>query len=90
MTNLPAGRTSTRCGTRRDMASKSSSCRSTPASRAMASRCSTAFVEPASAMVTAMAFSNAWRVMMSRGRGPSSDSSFAAAMPDSRASTSRR
>ncbi len=90
ITNRPAGRTSTRCGTRRDILSKSSSSSSTPASRAIARRCSTAFVEPATAIVTAIAFSNASRVMMSRGRGPSSASSFAAATPDSRANTSRR
>ena len=43
--------------------------RSTPASFAIASRCSTALVEPPKAMVTAMAFSNAslvriWRAVM--------------------------
>ena len=45
-TNRPAGRTSTRCGTCREIRSKSSSSSSTPASRAIASRCSTAFVDP--------------------------------------------
>jgi hypothetical protein len=33
----------------------------------MASRCSTALVEPPTAMMTTIAFSNAARVMMSRG-----------------------
>ncbi len=33
----------------------------------MAIRCSTALVEPPSAITTTMAFSKAWRVMMSRG-----------------------
>ena len=40
----------------------------TPASRAMASRCSTALVDPPVAATPAMAFSNAFRVTMSRGR----------------------
>jgi hypothetical protein len=39
-----------------------------PASWAMASRCSTALVEPPSAMTTAMAFSNASLVRIWRGR----------------------
>ena len=37
------------------------------AARAMASRCSTALVEPPSAITTVIAFSKAARVMMSRG-----------------------
>ena len=37
------------------------------AARAMAMRCNTALVEPPSAMTTVMAFSNAFRVMMSSG-----------------------
>ena len=41
----------------------------------MASRCSTALVEPPSAMTTVMAFSNALLVRMSRGRMPRSSSS---------------
>ena len=55
ITKRPAGRTSTRCGTRRLIASKSSSSRSTCASRAIASRWRTAFVEPATAITTAIA-----------------------------------
>jgi len=46
---------------------KSSMPSSTPAARAMAIRCKTAFVEPPRAMMTTMAFSNEARVMMSRG-----------------------
>ena len=70
---LPWGLVSARCGTRLAMRLKSSSSRSTRASKAMASRCSTALVEPPSAMVTAMAFSNASLVMIWRGRSPSSN-----------------
>ncbi len=40
---------------------------STPTERAIAMRCSTALVEPPSAITTTIAFSNAGRVMMSRG-----------------------
>ena len=48
----PAGRTSTRCGTlARDRDRSRRARASTPASRAIASRCSTAFVEPASAII---------------------------------------
>ena len=48
--------------------SKSSIVSGTPASRAMASRCSTALVEPPVAATPAMAFSSALRVTISRGR----------------------
>ena len=41
-----------------------------PAAWAIASRCSTALVDPPSAMTIVIAFSNAWRVRMSRGRIP--------------------
>ena len=41
---------------------------STSAECAMASKCNTALVEPPIAMITAIAFSNAFRVMISRGR----------------------
>ncbi len=41
-----------------------------PASRAIASRCSTALVEPPLATTPAIAFSNDWRVRMSRGLTP--------------------
>ena len=56
-------------GTFEPMRLKSSRVSSTSASRAIASRCSTMFVEPPSAMPTAMAFSNAslvriWRAVM--------------------------
>ena len=57
-------------GVRHAISSKSSMESSTPASRAIASRWSTAFVEPAVAATPAMAFSNASRVMMSRGVVP--------------------
>ena len=68
MTNRPDGFRSHSTGTLRRIVSKSSSARATPAARAIASRCSTALVEPPSAMTTAMAFSNALRVRMCRGR----------------------
>ena len=57
---------------------KSSSSSSTRASLAMAMRCSTAFVDPPSAMTTAMAFSKAALVMMSRGRMSAASSSMTA------------
>ena len=52
------------------MRSKSSIPSSTPASRAIASRCSTTFVEPPVAAAQAMPFSRAGRVSRSRGRTP--------------------
>ena len=55
----------------------------------MASRCSTALVEPPNAMTTAIAFSKASLVMMSRAVIPRRSSSTTAA-PDSRAYRSRR
>ena len=57
-------------GVRLLTASKSSIASGTPASRAMASRCSTALVEPPVAATPAMALSNALRVTMSRGFSP--------------------
>ncbi len=66
----PAGLVSAMWGTRAAMRLKSSSARSTPASAAIASRCSTALVEPPRAITTAMAFSNACFVMICRGRMP--------------------
>ena len=78
MTNWPKGRTSAMCGTRLPMRSKSSSVSSTRASRAMASRCRTALVEPPSAMTTAIAFSNASRVRICRAVMPCSISRTAA------------
>ncbi len=68
MWNLPCGFMSAMCGTRAPTRLKSSSSSATPASKAMASRCSTMLVEPPSAMPMAMAFSNASLVRMSRGR----------------------
>ena len=67
---LPWGLVSARWGTRAATVLKSSSVRSTRASLAMASRWSTALVEPPRAMTTAMAFSNASLVMIWRGRMP--------------------
>ena len=55
----------------------------------MASRWSTALVEPPKAMTTAMAFSNASLVMMSRAVMPRRSSSTTAS-PDLRANPSRR
>src|SRR3954454_13962493 len=52
------------------MRSKSSMSRSTPASRAIASRCSTPLVEPPLVAIAAIAFSSPSRVMMSLGRWP--------------------
>ena len=66
ITCAPNGLTSARCGTRSPIRLKSSSSSGTPASRAMASRCSTALVDPPNAITTAMAFSNASRVMICR------------------------
>ena len=64
MWNLPPGFMSAMWGTRAATRLKSSSSRATPASLAMASRWSTALVEPPSALVTAMAFSKAGFVMI--------------------------
>ena len=61
-------RRSAACGARSRRSRRSSS--STPASRASASRWSTALVEPPLAATPAIAFSNASRVRMSRGRMP--------------------
>ena len=58
-----------------------------PAACAIASRCSTALVEPPSAMTMVIAFSNALRVRMSRGRMPRSISCTTAA--PARAQSSR-
>ncbi len=81
----PLGRTSASTGTRLPMRVKSSSPSFTRASWAMARRCSTALVEPDNAMVMVIAFSNALRVRMSRGRMPAS-SSFTTASPARRQS----
>ena len=58
---------------------KSSSDSFTCAECAIASRCSTALVEPPSAITVVIAFSNAWRVRMSRGRRLRSTSATTAA-----------
>ncbi len=68
---------------------KSSRVRSTSASRAIASRCSTALVEPPSAITTAMAFSNASRVRICRAVMPAR-SMPTTASPERCANPSRR
>ncbi len=65
---LPLGRRSASTGTRLPMRVKSSSSSGTPTVWAMASRCRTTLVEPPSAMVTVIAFSNALRVRICEGR----------------------
>jgi hypothetical protein len=67
------GATLDRHGTRREIASMSATLKSSSASRAAASRCSTVLVEPPIATSSATAFSNAERLAMLRGR---TDSSF--------------
>ena len=86
---LPWGLVSARWGTRAATRLKSSRSRSTRASLAMASRWSTALVEPPRAMVTAMAFSKASLVMIWRGRMPAR-SSATTACPEAKAASSRR
>ena len=66
ITYRPNGLRSPRCGTFRPTRTKSSRVRSTSASLAMASRCSTALVEPPKAITTAIAFSNASLVRICR------------------------
>jgi hypothetical protein len=78
---LPNGFRSPMCGVRRLIRSKSSSSSSTPASWAMASRWSTALVDPPRAMTVVMAFSKAGRVMIWRGRMLASSSPITAS-PD--------
>ncbi len=75
---FPWGLVSARWGTRAATALKSSRVSSTLASLAMASRWSTALVEPPRAMVTAMALSNASLVITWRGRIPARSSSTTA------------
>ena len=72
MWKRPWGFMSATWGTRRPTLLKSSSSSSTRASLAMASRWSTALVDPPRAFTTAMAFSNASRVRIWRGRMPAS------------------
>jgi hypothetical protein len=75
MTYVPLGATFDRHGTRRDSASMSAMSKSTSPSCAAARRCSTVFVEPPIAMSSVIAFSNASRVAMARGRTLSSSPS---------------
>ena len=89
MWNLPPGFISAMWGTLAAIRLKSSRSKSTPASLAMASRWSTALVDPPRALATAIAFSKAFLVMMSRGRIPSFNMLTTAA-PAARASSSRR
>src|SRR5256885_1610660 len=72
----PPGFRSASKGTFRLILSKSSIVNRTPASRATASRCSTAFVEPPVVATAAMALSRALRVMIRRGRRPFCSSSI--------------
>ena len=71
-TYRPDGLRSQSTGTRARIASKSSISSGTPAAFAIASRCSTALVEPPIAIATAMAFSKASRVRIWRGTMPRS------------------
>ena len=61
------GATLARQGTRREIASMSATSKSSSASRAAASRCSTVLVEPPMATSRATAFSNAAREAIARG-----------------------
>ena len=65
---LPAGARSQMNGVRFEIASKSSMERSMPISRAMASRCRTALVDPPLAATLAIVFSRDLRVMICEGR----------------------
>ena len=76
-TKRPPGFRSTMIGVRSAIASKSSSLRPMPSSAAMASRCSTALVEPPLAATPAMALSMASRVMICDGRTSSRTSRIA-------------
>ena len=72
MAYLPAGRMSARTGTLAPIRVKSSMESGMPAACAIASRWSTAFVEPSRAMVTVIAFSKASRLKISEGLMPRS------------------
>ena len=92
ITYRPNGLRSPRCGTLSPIRLKSSMVRSTSASRAIASRCSTAFVEPPSAITTVIAFSNAslvmiWRAVMPRRSISTTASPERCAKPSRRRST---
>src|SRR5450759_431318 len=69
--NRPPGFRSTKSGVRAEIASKSSRTSGTPASRAIARRCRTAFVEPPVAAQDVIAFSKAARVRIFAGVRPS-------------------
>ena len=69
-TKRPEGFRSASSGVRSLTFWKSSMCSGTPISRAIASKCRTALVEPPVAATPAMAFSNAARVRMSFGVMP--------------------
>ena len=69
------GATLARHGTRREIASMSATPKSSSASRAAASRCSTVLVEPPMATSRATAFSNAARLAIVRGSTESSSPS---------------
>ena len=92
ITYRPKGLTSARCGVRSPIRLKSSRVSSTRASCAMASRCSTALVDPPSAITTAIAFSNAslvriWRAVMPASSRRRTASPLRTAKPSRRRST---
>ena len=68
---LPEGFRSARTGTLEPIRVKSSIVKSTLIASAIAIKCNTALVDPPRVMIKVMAFSNAFFVMMSRGRMPS-------------------
>src|SRR3989338_4187524 len=68
MTKRPLGLRSAKTGTFLPMRVKSSMDKDTPTACAMANKCSTAFVDPPSAVTTVIAFSKALSVMISLGR----------------------
>ena len=72
----PEGCSFTRCGVRALAASQSSIVTGCPASRAMAVRCSTVFVEPPKAMSHSMALRMAAALTMSRAQTPFLSSSI--------------
>ena len=76
-------------GVRANTSATSSSVKRTPASCAIAGRCSPALVEPPVAATAAAAFSSALRVTRSRGSGPPSRTISVARRPAWRANASR-
>ena len=66
--NFPAGLSRVRCGVRSAISENLSIASSMPTSRAIAGRWRQVLVDPPMAMSTAIAFSKASGVMMSRGR----------------------